>query len=123
MFSTFLRICYIVSDLQCSPPELKGELAVWYGSHKVELFLFLYLQAGYEDPLSKYQQYSLGFKHFLRNNSSGLLDPASLGMEDTNIVLNAVHIPDPTAKMERHDSGKIRNIRQAATYEILEAYP
>jgi|688.fasta_scaffold534273_2 hypothetical protein len=74
------------------------------------------LQAGYEDPLSKYQQYSLGFKHYLRNNNSGssggggggnggLLAPGAFQPEDTNIVLNAVHIPDPTAKMERHDSG------------------
>jgi hypothetical protein len=73
------------------------------------------LQAGYEDPLSKYQQYSLGFKHYLRNNNSsnggggggsgGLMAPGAFQPEDTNIVLNAVHIPDPTAKMERHDSG------------------
>lgn len=68
-------------------------------------------KAGYEDPLSKYQQYSLGFKHYLRNNNNssssfGLLGPGGLAPEDADIVLNAVQVPDPTAaKMERHDSG------------------
>ena len=75
------------------------------------------LQAGYEDPLSKYQQYSLGFKHYLRNSgnsSGGLLPGGGLGPEDTDIVLNAVHMAaDPGVKMERHDSGKRENTNEA----------
>jgi hypothetical protein len=71
------------------------------------------MQAGYEDPLSKYQQYSQGFKHYLRNYGGGGGGGGGigdiLGPEDTDIVLNAVHhiAADPSVKMELHDSGTL----------------
>ena len=53
-----------------------------------------FTRTGQEDPLSKFQLYSGGFKSYLKN----LQDPKKpLSVTDTNFIVNSVHMMTPEA--------------------------
>ena len=69
-----------------------------------DIFAFLpkfetFNKVGHEDPLNKFQQYSGGFKSYLKslNDTKGLTN-------ETDLIVNAVHFNE-AAPLESQDSG------------------
>lgn len=56
-------------------------------------------KVGHEDPLNKFQQYSGGFKSYLKS-----LNDTKSPTNDTDLIVNAVHFNE-VAPLESHDSG------------------